>query len=116
MPNFFCHIEISTTDLKKSEKFYEKLFNWKIKSADFPDYSSFETGKEPGGGLMKVDKINPGEGVMVYVLVDDVDATLSEAKNLGGKIIKEKTEIPNIGWFGLFSDLDGNVIGVFKGK
>jgi len=48
--------------------------------------------------------------------VDDVDATISKAKNLGGKIIKEKTEIPNIGWFGLFSDLDGNVIGVFKGK
>jgi hypothetical protein len=116
MPNFICHIEICTTDLKKSEEFYRKIFNWKIKSADFPDYSSFETEKEPGGGLMKVDKINPGEGVTVYVLVDDVDKTLSLAKKSGGKIIKEKTEIPNIGWYGLFSDLDGNILGVFKGK
>ena len=117
MTNHFCHIEISSTDLKGAEEFYGKLFSWKIKPAeDFPGYSVFETGKDPGGGLQKVDKVNPGEGVLVYVQVDDVDATLSKAKELGGTIVKEKTEIPQIGWFGLLKDLDGNPLGVFQGK
>ena len=116
MPNPFCHIEICTTDLKKAEEFYSKLFGWQIKSGELPDYAGIDTGKEPGGGLMKVDQVKPGEGVMVYVCVEDVEKTLSAAKELGGEIVKEKTEIPNIGWFGLFSDLDGNTIGVFKGK
>jgi len=116
MPNPICHVEICTIDLKKAEGFYGKLFDWNLKSSDFPDYIAFDTGKEPGGGLMKVDQVKPGESVMVYVLVEDLDQTLARAKELGGKIVKEKTEIPNIGWFGLLSDLDGNIIGLFKGK
>jgi len=116
MANTICHIEIATTDLKKAEGFYGRLFDWKLKPWDSPDYLMFETGKEPGGGLMKVDQVKPGEGVLIYVMVDDVDQTLAKAKELGGNIVKEKTEIPNVGWFGLLSDVDGNTIGVFKGK
>ena len=117
MDHPIVHIEISTTDLKKAEKFYSQLFNWKITGWEgSSDYLMFETGKEPGGGIQKVDKVNPGDGVLIYVMVDDIEKTLSKAKELGGKIVKEKTEIPNVGWFGLLSDLDGNTIGIFKGK
>jgi len=35
---------------------------------------------------------------------------------LGGRKVKEKTEIPNVGWVGLFTDLDGNTIGLFTPK
>jgi len=117
MENSICHIEISTTDLKKAEKFYSELFSWKILKAEgFTNYLTFETGKEPGGGIQKVDKVNPGDGILLYVQVEEIEKYLNKAKELGGEIIKEKTEIPNIGWFGLLSDLDGNTIGVFKGK
>lgn len=97
MANTICHVEIATTDLKKAEGFYGKLFDWKLKPADFPDYTGFETGKEPGGGLMRVDQVKPGEGVMIYVLVEDVGQTLAKAEELSGRRVKEKTEIPNIG-------------------
>ena len=36
------------------------------------------------------------------------------AASLGGTSIKEKTEIPQIGWFSLFGDPDGNCIGLFE--
>jgi len=117
MDHSIVHIEISTTDLPKAQKFYSQLFNWKITAWEgTSDYLMFETGKEPGGGIQKVDRVNPGDGVLIYVLVEDIEKTLSKAKELGGKIVKEKTEIPNVGWFGLLSDLDGNTIGIFKGK
>ena len=41
---------------------------------------------------------------------------LDEAVKLGGKKVKERTEIPNVGWFGLFTDLDVNTIGLFTPK
>jgi predicted enzyme related to lactoylglutathione lyase len=117
MENSICHIEISTTDLKKAEKFYSELFSWKVTAWEgSSDYLMFDTGKEPGGGIMIVDKVNPGDGVLIYVLVEDIEKTLNKAKSLGGKIIKEKTEISSIGWFGLLADLDGNVIGIFKSR
>jgi len=30
--------------------------------------------------------------------------------------VQEKREISNVGWFGLFKDLDGNTIGLFTSK
>jgi predicted enzyme related to lactoylglutathione lyase len=117
MDHPIVHIEISSTDLTKAQKFYSQLFNWKITAwGGSSDYLMFETGKEPGGGIQKVDKVRPGDGVLIYVMVEDIEKTLSKAKELGGKIVKEKTEIPNVGWFGLLTDLDGNTIGVFKAK
>jgi len=117
MPNPFCHVEISTADLKKAGEFYSQLFEWKINPwGESQNYSMIDTGKEPGGGLMKVDRVTPGEGVIVHVQVEDVAKMLLKVQELGGKIIKEKTEIPDIGWFGLFTDLDGNIIGLFQGK
>lgn len=48
--------------------------------------------------------------------VDDINAMLRKAVKLGGKKVKEKTEIPNVGSFDLFTDLDGNIIGLFTPK
>jgi len=35
---------------------------------------------------------------------------------LGGKILRSKTEIPGIGWFGIFKDPTGNSIALFTSK
>jgi predicted enzyme related to lactoylglutathione lyase len=47
------------------------------------------------------DKITP-DNIIIYILVDDMNAMLAEVVKLGAKKVKEKTEIPNVGWFGLF--------------
>lgn len=65
--------------------------------------------------LDKVEKVIPG-GIIFYVAVEDIPKTLNKAEELGAKTVKGKTEIPNVGWFGSFSDLDGNIIGVFTAK
>jgi predicted enzyme related to lactoylglutathione lyase len=118
MDHSICHIEIPTTDLTKAAKFYQELFGWKIEMWQGSDYATFDTGKEPGGGIMKVDKVSPpiGMGLTFYVLVESIEDTLSQAEKLGGKLVKEKTAVGDMGWFGLFSDLDGNVIGIWKVK
>ena len=118
MNHSICHIEIPTTDMEKAIKFYRELFGWKIEMWQDPAYATFDTGGEPGGGIMKVDRVSPPMemGLTFYVLVDNIEDTLSKAEKLGGKFVKEKTAVSDIGWFGLFSDLDGNVIGIWKSK
>ena len=113
MKNAFCHIEIMTTNLKRAEKFYGDLFGWRINSEAMSKYSLFETPNPPGGGIAEVPKVNPGDGLMFYVEVDDIPKYLSQAQSLGGKQVTPKTDIPNIGWFGVFADPDGNKIGLF---
>jgi hypothetical protein len=47
------------------------------------------------------------------VVSDDIEADLVRIKALGGTVLKEKTEIPNIGWFALFKDPTGNTLSLF---
>lgn len=117
MPHTICHLEIPTTDLKKAGEFYKELFGWEIDYGWGPDMAMFKTeeGQLSGGGFDRKDKITPG--IIIYVQVDDIDAVLSKAEKLGGDKVQGKTEIPrDIGWFGLFKDLDRNIIGLFTEK
>jgi predicted enzyme related to lactoylglutathione lyase len=117
MAHTICHLEIPTTDLKKAGAFYKDLFGWEIDYSWDPDMAMFRTaeGRLSGGGFDRKDKITPG--IVIYVQVNDVDAVLRKAEKLGGERVQGKTEISrDIGWFGLFKDLDGNTIGLFTEK
>jgi len=53
-------------------------------------------------------------GVTVYLDGgDDLDSILSKVKTAGGKVILPKTHLnKEAGWIGLFSDTEGNRIGL----
>ena len=118
MTHNICHVEIPTTDFDKAKTFYSNLFGWKITAMPNMDYLAFETGATPGGGFNKVDKVaSAGEqGVLIYVSVDDIQGSLAKIMELGGNVVKEKTEIPNLGWYALFVDPEGNLLGIFQAK
>ncbi len=117
MSHTICHLEIPTTDVKKSGEFYKKLFDWKIDYGWGKDYATFSTGEgQLGGGLDSGEQARSLRKIIIYIQVDDINAVLEKAVKLGAKKVKAKTEIPNVGWFGLFTDLDGNTIGLFTPK
>ena len=118
MPHTICHLEIPTTDVKKAGEFYKKLFDWKIDYGWSKDYATFSTeeGVLTGGGLDSSEEARSLGNIIIYILTDDINAMLEKAVRLGAKKVKEKTEIPNVGWYGLFTDLDGNTIGLFTPK
>lgn len=109
------HIEFSAKDLDASAKSYQELFGWKFDPDLQLNYASFETGEGVGGGLNPVQENYPPGTVLVYVGTEDIDATLARVERLGGKVLVPKTEIPGIGWFGIFSDLSENQVGLFTG-
>ncbi len=116
MANNLCHLEISAKDAKKASEFYKNLFGWKIDTEMGDDYIFFQPESGPGGGIMKNDNFTPGDSVVAYVEVEDIEASLAKAVGLGGKQVYPKTEIPGIGWHGRIADLDGNLMGLFTAK
>jgi len=109
------HVELSAEDLQAAGGFYAGLFGWKIEHMPDGSYTTFEAPSGPGGGFNKVgEQVRPGD-ILFYVSTGDIEATLAKAESLGGKIVRPKTEIPNIGWYALFKDPTGNVIGLFTG-
>ncbi len=110
------HVEIPAANVKATGKFYQDLFGWKLQHDDQMNYTMWEAGNGDGyGGFPEVNADNPAGQVLVYIDSDDIDADLKKVEKLGGKVIRSKTEIPNVGWFGMFKDPTGNVLALYTG-
>lgn len=51
-----------------------------------------------------------------YIGVDDVAASAEKAKSLGAKIVRDVTEVPNMGAFSIVTDPTGGVVGLWQAK
>ncbi len=120
------HFEIPSDNLERTKKFYTELFGWKMEKmpgAGQREYWMFSTtsndkadsdsksisGSEQrmvGGGMM--ERQMPQEPIMIYIGVDSVAEYSNNVERLGGKVIKQKTEVPGYGWFAICTDTDNN--------
>jgi predicted enzyme related to lactoylglutathione lyase len=115
------HIEIPAKDIAGAEKFYGELFGWNIQSDPTYNYSMFQAEGGPGGGFVTTGAEGTDGGhvhykpdsLLVYVATDDIDASLAKVEELGGKTVLPKTEIPQVGWFGIFTDPTGNRVALY---
>jgi predicted enzyme related to lactoylglutathione lyase len=108
------HVEIPAANVEAAGKFYQDLFGWKISYDPELNYSMWEAGNgDAYGGFPQVsDQTHAGQ-VLVYIASDDIDADLKKVVEMGGKVIFPKDEIPQTGWFALFQDPTGNVLGLY---
>ena len=62
----------------------------------------------PGGGFVVPWGNAPVEykrdRLLVYLATDDIDATLATIEAHGGKTVLPTTEIPQVGWWAVFTD------------
>ncbi|MBM3152905.1 MAG: VOC family protein [Chloroflexi bacterium] len=110
------HIEIPTADAARSADFYKALFGWQIVTDEKMNYTMWEPAQGPGGGFSPLGEGVEAGDVMIYVDSADIEADLEQAEALGGKAVRPKTEIPGIGWFGMFTDPTGNTIALYTSK
>lgn len=119
MANPFVHIELVSTDVKKAKSFYGSLFNWKLTDNDMGGgmtYTMIEVGEGTGGGMMQHPMPGQPSAWVPYALVDDVKASTAKAKSLGAMIIRDVSEVPNMGWFAILQDPTGGVLGLWQSK
>jgi predicted enzyme related to lactoylglutathione lyase len=114
----FCWHDLMSKDPEEAEKFYTALFGWTINPMDLGPMGTYRmlmNGEVGIGGIvpLKAPEEVPSHWIG-YVTVDDVDAALERAENLGGQSCVPGTDIPNIGRFGVMTDPAGAVISPFK--
>ena len=116
MPNPFAHIELTTDDLQAAQKFYSKVFAWKLKEMPGMNYTMIDVGGGTGGGMQLRPMPEAPTGWMPYVQVDDVKATVAKATKAGATAMLPYQDIGDMGAIGVFADPNGSVIGVWEPK
>jgi len=118
MGNPFVHGELTTDNTGQAKEFYGQLFSWKLEDAPATGpggpYTFVKVGEGTGGGMLKKPMPEAPNMWLPYVMVDNVDATIKKARQLGAKVIVDKTPIPEMGAFAIFSDPDGAPLGVWE--
>ena len=113
-PGSLCWNEVLTRDTDADKAFYPAVFGWNAGRPQFegaPEtYTVWELGDRPVGGMMQMtDDYFPPEVPphwAVCFAVDDVDATVAKAEQLGGKISAGPMDMP-IGRFAGIVDPQG---------
>jgi predicted enzyme related to lactoylglutathione lyase len=115
MANQVSWFEVTGKDAAGLQSFYGNLFGWKIDAGNPMNYGMVEAGVGGiGGGIGSSD--NGSKQVTFYVSVDDPQAYLDKAEQLGGSTVVPVTEIPDMVTFAQFADPEGNVVGVVKSQ
>ena len=117
------HFEIPVDQVERAEKFYNKVFGWKLEKYPEMEYTIVRTvdvdekmmPKEAGvinGGMMKRnDKIkNP----VITINVKNIDDAMSKIKKSGGKIIMDKFKVGDMGISAYFQDTENNILGLWQ--
>lgn len=119
MANPFVHVELATQDLAKAKDFYGKLFDWQLEEMPMQHggiYTLIKVGEGTGGGMMKHPMPGAPSAWLAYVLVDDIAAATRKAQSLGATIVRDVTEIPDIGSFSIFTDPTGATLALWQAK
>ena len=110
--------EVVSPDAAAAQKFYAELFGWQI-AADpaMGGYGLVDTGAGDGaiGGGIGTSDDKTEKSVKIYMRVDDLDAYLDRAEQLGGQRLVPPTDLPgDFGRFAIFTDPDGNQVGLWS--
>lgn len=116
--NIAVWFEIPVTDLERAAKFYARVFDTSLYNQDMGAlkmalFPHVET--SVSGALVKGAGYTPGsDGSIVYLNGGkDLARPLSRVEQSGGKVVMPKTFLGDrIGYIALFSDCEGNRIGL----
>ena len=117
VPNTLCWNELGTRDTKKAGEFYSKLFGWTRETKNFGmEYTIFNNGDRGAGGMYQItpEMGNLPPHWLAYFAVDDCDAKLKLATELGAKVMKPADDIPGVGRFAILLDPQGAAFAIIK--
>ena len=108
--------ELSTTDVEGAKAFYSEIIGWSYD--EMPNmaggtYWIAKSGDAMAGGLMDMPEAAPAGTPphwMSYLAIDDVDGAIAKVPGLGGTVLAEAFDIPNIGRMCVIQDPQGAVI------
>jgi len=108
-----CYIEIPATDIAQSADFYRRVFGWHIRQRGNGSTAFDDAAGEVSGTWVLRRKPASEPGLLVYIMVDSVAATIEAIVANGGEIVQPiGADAPEI--TARFRDPAGNVIGLYQ--
>jgi hypothetical protein len=108
-----CYIEIPATDIARSADFYKRVFGWQTRQRG-DGSTAFDDTTGQVSGTWKLGRPPSSQvGLLIYIMVDSVAATLEAIEANGGEIVQPiGADAPEI--TARFRDPGGNVIGLYQ--
>lgn len=117
MADPIVYLELPSSDLAASKRFYDQAFGWRV-DLHGDDYAEYEAGEQAvsvGFNHVAPGADRPEGKPLPYIKVDDIDAKLAEIVAAGGTVLKPKTLISAVyGSYALFADPCGAVLGLWS--
>lgn len=118
MENLINWFEIPATDFNRAVSFYKAILGVEIQETEMfgTNMGVFPSdGKNVSGAIVQGEDYKPSmNGVLAYLNGgNDLQIVLDKIEANNGKVIVPKTQIsPEMGYFGMFIDTEGNKIAV----
>lgn len=123
MADKVVHFELPADNLQRAQDFYRRAFGWSVSSMPGMGYSLLGTtpsGKdgaptEPGainGGMLERQK--PITNPVITIEVGNIDESLKRIETLGGRVVRDKQPVGEMGFAAYFTDSEGNVLGLWQ--
>ena len=108
-----CYIEIPAIDIKDSARFYKEVFGWQIRQRGDGHLAFDDAVGEVSGTWVVGRRAATEPGLLIYIMVDSVAASIEAVSANGGKIVQPiGMDAPEI--TARFSDPAGNVLGLYQ--
>ena len=108
-----CYLELPADDIARSVAFYAAVFGWNIRRRGDGSIA-FDDGVGEVSGTWVTGRPPSGQpGLLIYIMVDDAQATVQKVLAQGGEIVQPiGADAPEI--TARFRDPAGNVLGIFQ--
>lgn len=119
----FCWADAGTTDLGAAKQFYGEVLGWTFMDTPMGEgmvYSTAQVGGKRACAIYPQPPQMREMGIpphwMLYVAVDDVDATAAKVEGLGGKLMMQPFDVMSQGRMAVIQDPTGAAVGLWQAK
>ncbi|MEU7857345.1 VOC family protein [Nonomuraea sp. NPDC049141] len=116
-PGVPCWVDLSSTDVEASVRFYDEVFGWRAEMIDDPAAGGYGQFTYDG---KKVAGVGPvfGEGMPAtwntYITTEDAAATADRVRNAGGTVVMEPMQVFEEGTMAVFQSPDGSFVSIWE--
>ena len=108
-----CYIEIPAEDIKTSVSFYQAVFGWATRTRGDGSVAFDDNVGQVSGTWITGRKASADVGTLVYIMVEDINATVEAITTNGGEIVQPVgADAPEI--TARFTDPAGNIFGLYQ--
>jgi uncharacterized protein len=124
MPRPIVHFELPADDVERAQSFYREVFDWNVMPMPDMAYTMLGTatssdemgapttpGEINGGMFPRTDDLRHP---VLTIAVEDIDGALSRIEERGGKTLRGRQAVGDMGFTAYFVDSEGSVLGLWQ--